>query len=194
METRSTLSSRVDGATCTALPANDGEEIAIVEATISVELRLCFLAITERMLTDFQARLFMGDISLVYVEPKKQNICPKPTPVTYVHHRILRRFESHDHFPIFPLRFMPKTFSIFASTTWFGMAFLFSYSWTTWDLSLICLARSTWLIFFCSCAFCIACLTFDETWSNDAGSPASSSLLVGIDVRLPDCLHLSPGM
>jgi hypothetical protein len=59
METRPTPSSEGDRATCTALLANDGEERAIVEATINVELRLCFLAIAERMLTDFQARLFM---------------------------------------------------------------------------------------------------------------------------------------
>jgi hypothetical protein len=48
-ETRPTPSSRVNGATHIALPANDGEERAIVEATINVELRLCLLVVAERM-------------------------------------------------------------------------------------------------------------------------------------------------
>ena len=34
MVIRPTLSSEVDGASCTALPANDGEERAMVEAAI----------------------------------------------------------------------------------------------------------------------------------------------------------------
>ena len=38
MVIRPTLSSEVDGASCTALPANDGEERAMVEAAI-VELK-----------------------------------------------------------------------------------------------------------------------------------------------------------
>ena len=59
METHPTSSSGVDRATCTALPANDGEERAIIEAAINVKLRLCLLVVAERMLTDFQAWLFM---------------------------------------------------------------------------------------------------------------------------------------
>ena len=59
METRPTPSSEVDVATCTALPANDGEERAIVEKAINVVLRLCLLTVAECMLIDFQAWLFM---------------------------------------------------------------------------------------------------------------------------------------